>query len=60
MIIKTFELNKKKFDKQNFFLIYGENEGLKKEVIKTLKKNLNGSIENYDEGQIINNSKLWF
>ena len=30
MIIKTFEINKKKFDKQNFFLIYGENEGLKK------------------------------
>ena len=60
MIIKTFELNKKKFDKQNFFLIYGENEGLKKEVIETLKKNLNGSIENYDEGQIINNSELFY
>ena len=60
MIIKSFELDKKKFDKQNFFLIYGENEGLKKEVIETLKKNLNGSIENYDEGQIINNSELFY
>ena len=60
MIIKTFELNKKKFDKQNFFLIYGENEGLKKEVIETLKKNLNGSIENYDEAQIINNNELFY
>ena len=32
MIIKTFEINKKKFDNTNFFffLIYGENEGLKK------------------------------
>ena len=60
MIIKTFELNKKKFDKQNFFLIYGENEGLKKEIIENLKKNLNGSIENYDEGQIINNSELFY
>ena len=60
MIIKTFELNKKKFDKQNFFLIYGENEGLKKEVIENLKKNLNGSIENYDEAQIISNSELFY
>ena len=60
MIIKTFELNKKKFDKQNFFLIYGENEGLKKEVIENLKKNLNGRIENYDEAQIISNSELFY
>ena len=60
MIIKTFELNKKKFDKQNFFLIYGENEGLKKEIIENLKKNLNGSIENYDEAQIISNSELFY
>jgi len=60
VIIKTFELNKKKFDKQNFFLIYGENEGLKKEVIENLKKNLNGSIENYDEAQIISNSELFY
>lgn len=60
MIIKSFELDKKKFDKQNFFLVYGENEGLKKEVIETLKKNLNGSIENYDEAQIINNNELFY
>ena len=60
MIIKTFELNKKRFDKQDFFLIYGENEGLKKEVIENLKKNLNGRIENYDEAQIISNSELFY
>ncbi len=60
MIIKSFELDKKKFDRQNFFLVYGENEGLKKEVIETLKKNLNGSIENYDEAQIINNNELFY
>ena len=40
MIIKNFEINKKKFDNQNFFLVYGENEGLKNEVIDNLKKNL--------------------
>ena len=39
MIIKTFEINKKKFDMQNFFLIYGENEGQKNEIIQNLKKN---------------------
>ena len=37
MIIKTFEIDKKKFDKQNF-LVYGENEGLKKEIIKISEK----------------------
>ena len=38
MIIKSFEINKKKFDDKNLFLIYGENEGLKNEIIQVLKK----------------------
>ena len=42
MIIKTFEITKHKFDKQNFFLVYGENEGLKNEVIENLKNELGG------------------
>ena len=37
MIVKTFEINKKKTDKQNLFLVYGENEGLKSEIIQNLK-----------------------
>ena len=60
MIIKYFEMNKKKFDNYNLFLIYGENEGLKKEIIQTLKKNFSGNIENYDEGQIISNNELFY
>ena len=60
MIIKTFEINKKKFDEQNFFLIYGENEGQKKEIIENLKKNLNGNIESYDEAQILNNTEVFY
>ena len=48
MIIKYFEINKEKFDYYNLFLIYGENEGLKKEIIQTLKKKFSGNIENYD------------
>ena len=60
MIIKTFEIKKNNLDYQNFFLIYGENEGLKKEIIKILKKNLSGSINNFDEAQIINNKELFY
>ena len=60
MIIKTFEISKKKFDKQNFFLIYGENEGLKKEVIQGLLKYQNGNTENYDEAQILINKELFY
>ncbi len=60
MIIKTFEINKIKLDKQNLFLVYGENDGLKKEIIQNLKKNLNGNVENYDETQIIENKDLFY
>ena len=60
MIVKTFEINKKKTDKQNFFLVYGENEGLKSEVIQNLKKNLSGDIDNYDETQILVNKEFFY
>ncbi len=60
MIIKTFEINNKKLDKYNFFLIYGENEGLKNEIIKILKKDLKGDVETYDEPQILNNNELFY
>ena len=60
MIIKSYEINRKKFDKENFFLIYGENEGLKNEIIRNLEKIFKGSIENYDETQIINNNELFY
>ena len=60
MIVKSFEISKKKFDKQNFFLIYGENEGLKKEIIQNFKKNFKWDVENYDETQIILNKELFY
>ncbi len=60
MIIKTFEIGKIKFEKQNFFLVYGENEGLKKEIIQNLKKDFKGNVENYDETQIVDNKELFF
>ena len=60
MIVKTFEINRKKFDKENFFLVYGENEGHKNEIIKFLTKNFNGNIEKYDEAQIISDKELFY
>ena len=60
MIVKTFEINKKKFDKQNFFLVYGENDGLKKEVIQHLQKNLKGSIDHCDEAQILIDKEIFY
>ena len=60
MIIKYFEINKKRFDENNFFLVYGENEGLKKEIIQTLKKKFHGSVEKLEEGQIISNNELFY
>ena len=60
MIIKTFEFFEKKLDKQNYFLVYGENDGLKNEIIKFLKKDLRGDLENYDENQVLNNLESFY
>ena len=60
MIIKSFEIDKKKFNDQDFFLIYGENEGHKKEIIQSIKKKLKRDIESYDETQILNNDELFY
>ena len=60
MIIKSFEIDNKKFDNQDLFLIYGENEGLKKEIIQVIKKKFKGEIESYDEIQILNNNELFY
>ena len=60
MIIKTFEIKKKKFDKQNFFLIYGENDGLKNEIVQVLKESFDENFENYEEAHIINNKELFY
>ena len=60
MIIKSFEINKKKkFDNQHYFLVYGENEGLKSEIVQILKENFLGKIETVDESQILNNTALF-
>ncbi len=58
MIIKSFELNKINLDKNNFFLLYGENEGFKNEVIKKkFEKEFNQNIYKYEEKEILNNEE---
>ena len=52
MIIKHFEINKLKFDKHNYFLVYGENEGLKKEIIQTLKKKIQEVLKITRKGKL--------
>ena len=60
MIIKSFEINRNKFNNYDFFLVYGENEGLRNEIIQILKKNLEGNVETYDEAQILNNNESFY
>ena len=57
MIIKSFELNKLDHQKSNIILLYGDNEGFKKQVIKEqyIEKNKSKKVEKYDETEILNN-----
>ena len=60
MICKYSEINKFK-DKYNFLLLYGENEGLKNEIITSCFNNF--SKENtykYFEKDVIANEQLFF
>jgi len=67
MINKSFEIIKKTSSFLNYklFLIYGENNGLKKDIIESLKntikqKNENIEILSLDESKIIENDNNFF
>ena len=60
MILKYFELNKINFNKINFLLFHGKNEGYKQEEIKKIKEKLKIKITNYDEKQILENTDDFF
>ena len=61
MIIKSFELTKIDLKKNNFFLLYGENEGHKKEVIEEkFKKFYKENIYFYEENEVIKNEEDFF
>ena len=53
MILKYFEINKINFNKTNFLLIHGKNEGYKREEITKIKERLKIKITDYDEKQIL-------
>ena len=54
MIIKSYNADNLK-PNNNFFLFYGKNEGLKKQIINNLLKNKK-EISSYDEREILENS----
>ena len=54
MIIKSYEINKKKIDNFKFFLFYGENQGYKEESIKLIVKK-DEVVSYYYENEIFNN-----
>ena len=55
MIFKSFELDKSKLTKFKLFVIYGENEGLKQEIINKIKGSKTGKEIKYEETQILKN-----
>ena len=61
MIVKSFEINKLKLNNYNFYLFYGNNEGLKEEIIKNLfEENFLGEILRYEEKEILDNKSSFF
>ena len=61
MILKSFELNKLKLNNHNFYLFYGNNDGLKEETIKNLfEKIYVDKIHRYEEKEIIDNISDFF
>ena len=61
MILKSFELNNIKLNNYNFYLFYGNNEGLKEEIIKNLfEKQYLNKIYRYDEKEILDNINNFF
>jgi DNA polymerase-3 subunit delta len=56
MILKSFELNKLKLENYNFYLFYGDNEGLKEDTIKKFfVKKYQNKIHRYEEKEILDN-----
>ena len=56
MIVKTYQLEKINNNQSTFYLLYGENEGYKNQVIKDLLAiDFKDNINRYEETEIINN-----
>ena len=65
MLIKSYEILKKDLNFLNSFLIYGENTGLKQDVVKSViklkeKKTIKYKQFKFEEGEIIKNQNDFF
>ena len=61
MIVKSFELNNLKLSNHDFYLFYGENEGLKEETINSLfKKDYINKIYRYEEKDVLEKKNDFF
>ena len=60
MIIKSYEIKDKEISKFGFFLVYGENEGLKKEIINKITNKHNNKEVKYEEAQILKNKSEFY
>ena len=59
MIIKSFEVEKIKSKNYKSILLYGVNQGLKEELIKTsILKDFSGEILKYDEAEVLEKSEI--
>ena len=59
MIIKNYELEKKKLD-QNIYLLYGDNDGHKEEIISNILQKLKFKKFTYFEKDILNDKENFF
>ena len=61
MILKSYEIKKINIQTNKGILLYGENQGLKDEIISNFfKKNFQGTIYNYEENEIIKNIENFY
>ena len=61
MIIKSFEVAKIDFKNKYFFLLYGQNEGHKKQIIdKEFRDSYDGGVYFYEESEILKNEVEFF
>ena len=60
MIIKSYELNKINLKKNNIYLLYGENEGLKNKAINDIFKEFSKNNYKYDEKEILDDKENFF
>ena len=61
MIKKSYELKNENVKKNFLFLFYGQNDGLKNEIIETVfKKNYSENVYQYEENEILKNQEDFF